>query len=229
MAGSGSLTQTGGLRALNATLMSQGAIGAIGGADVIGTITTGVSTNTSLSSFTLSGGTTKQVPATAVYITIPAAGTQSAVQAWIGTGLQASGVTTVNVGAQTTRTVGGAINNGDQLALLSFAPYLSLTTTAPTGSALGTEYTATGYARQPVVWTAPTAANPPNAVNNGSITFGPTSSSPGTVIAYGALMDAITGGTAPNSYAFWTFATTRTPVSGDSVQIATTALSLSDQ
>jgi hypothetical protein len=209
--------------------MSQGAIGAVGGGDVVGTITTGVATNTSLSSFALSGGTTKQLPTGAIIGTIPAAGTASAVQAWYTTGLTASGVTTVNVGAQTTRTVGGAINNGDQMVLLSFAPYIMLTTSTPTGSALGTEYTATGYARQPIVWTAPTAADPPNAVSNGTITFGPTSSSPGTTITCGELMDAITGGTAVNAYAFWTFATSRTPQSGDSIQIASAALSLSDE
>jgi hypothetical protein len=146
-------------------------------------------------------------------------------QLWVVAGAAASAATTVNVDAQTTRTVGGAISNGDLLYMVSFAPFLSLNTTAPTSHALGTEYGATGYARQPLTLTATTVADPPVSANNAIMTFGPMTAGTGGVITNGAIMDALSGGTADNMNAFYTWGTSKTPGVNDSVQVAAAALS----
>lgn len=227
MAGSGDLSAVGWQHALNAgigsTITGVPCTGPPG--DLIGTITTGVATNTSLSSFTLSGGISKAVPDEATLVSIPAAGTTGAMQLWVVAGAAASAATTVNVDAQTTRTVGGAISNGDLLYMVNFAPFVSLNTTAPTQTALGTEYSATGYARIPLTLTATTTTTSPVSANNATITFGPMTAGTGTAITNGAIMDALSGGTASNMYAFYTWGTSKNPGVGDSVQIAPAALS----
>lgn len=109
--------------------------------------------------------------------------------------------------------------------------YAHLTTDAGTGVmdntwllvSSATVYTATGYA--PVAstgfggWTAPTSASPSVINNTNAVTWGPTSSSPGTAINWVAIGDSATPGSA-NFIAVGKLATPRTPVSGDSLQAA---------
>jgi hypothetical protein len=111
--------------------------------------------------------------------------------------------------------------------------YLALLTNATSGSvdniwttmASGSEYGATGYTRQVFGPTTPTAASPSVISNTATITWGPTSSSPGTTINWGMLTDATGGGTGATAKDICAFLVTtpRTPISGDSIQAAASA------
>jgi hypothetical protein len=106
--------------------------------------------------------------------------------------------------------------------------FLALLTNATSGSVDNTwttmvsptEYNATGYARQIFGPTTPTAASPSVISNTATITFGPTSSSPGTTINWGMLTDNTGTGTGTTAKLMCAFLVTtpRTPVSGDSIQ-----------
>jgi len=111
----------------------------------------------------------------------------------------------------------------------TYSGYVTLCTTAPTDSTTGTEYTASGMARQAVVWTAPTAADPPVTSTTSTLTFGPFTAGTGATIAYGELTDQSSGAITATTqmYAWWTFGTAKTPANGDSATIAAAALSLS--
>lgn len=108
--------------------------------------------------------------------------------------------------------------------------FLALLTNATSGSvdntwttmAQVTEYGATGYARQVFGPTTPTAASPSVISNTATITFGPTSSSPGTTINWGMMTDntGAGSGTTAKLMAAFLVTTPRTPISGDSVQAA---------
>lgn len=105
--------------------------------------------------------------------------------------------------------------------------YLALATTAPTDSALGTELTtpgSNGYNRQAVTWTAP-SGDPSSTGNSGVITFGPFSADLGNV-THLMLMDVSTGGTASNMLAYWTADVAKDPQNGDSITIASGALTM---
>jgi len=113
--------------------------------------------------------------------------------------------------------------------------WMGLLTAAPTAGtdltmASETEYGATGYARQSLTvasaWNAVTSASPSVVSNAASITWGPTSSSPGTTVTWGILCDAVSGTTA-NLYIAYLLTTPRTPISGDSVQAAASAFTAS--
>jgi hypothetical protein len=110
----------------------------------------------------------------------------------------------------------------------TYTSWLALCTTAPTDSTLGTEYAATGYARQSVgAWAVPTAADPPQTQNPSLLTYGPFTAGTGATISYMALMDAVSGGTAlANMYAWWTATTAKTPALNDSAQVAAGALTM---
>lgn len=231
MAGSGEFSRTGNTRALNANLGSAITGGTIcPGADLIGTITTAIAggavTQTAL---TLSGGISKAIPDDCVVIACSATGAVDTMESFTVNGAMAVAATTVTIDSCT---VNKARSNGDLLYCLAFKPYLALflSTGAPTDNTLGTEYSQTGYARQLLPWTAPTAADPPVAANQSSTTFGPLTGANGTdIVAYCAMRDSLTGPTgavAANMYAWWTFATTRTPNSGDSINIAAAALTM---
>lgn len=103
--------------------------------------------------------------------------------------------------------------------------FLALMTTAPTDTTPGTEYDATGYARQAVTWNAPTAADPPVVTNDGVVTFGPFTLGTGAEITHVALMDDV----ADNDVmlAYWTLTNPRTPDTGDSVDIEDETLTMS--
>jgi hypothetical protein len=108
------------------------------------------------------------------------------------------------------------------MALLTAAPAAGTDATM----AAETEYGATGYTRQSLTtasaWNAATSASPSVISNTATITWGPTSSSPGTTITWGILTDntgAGSGTTAVLEIAYL-LTTPRTPIAGDSVQAA---------
>lgn len=110
---------------------------------------------------------------------------------------------------QTARTV--------YLALLSAAP--SDTTTLATM----TEYSAAGYARQAITWSAP-SGDPSALSNSGVITVGPFTADPPST-GHFAVVSASSGTTGDFiGWGAWT--TARDPASGDSATVANGALSI---
>jgi hypothetical protein len=115
-----------------------------------------------------------------------------------------------------------------RVSVSTFTPFVALNSTAPTDSTLGGEYTATGYARQSVAFSAPTAADPPVTSNSGGLTFGPFTANTGATLSYASLMDGVSGGTAlANMYIWWTLTTPKTPATGDSATVAVGAITAS--
>jgi hypothetical protein len=224
VAGSGEFTRTGNNRAECINLMG----GITGGTAPLGEVVatlSGAATAGVITSLTCSAGTSKALPDEAILLIVDAAGTLGTIEAVCVNGAAAAAATSITVDSQTikyTHAIGALVY------LLAFTPYLALLiSSAPTDNTLGTEYSQTGYARQLVPWTAPTAADPPVAANQGTITWGPLSGANGTdVVGYCALHDALSGGTIANRYAWWTFGATRTPNAGDSLQIAAAALTM---
>lgn len=107
--------------------------------------------------------------------------------------------------------------------------YLVLLTAAPgdatTMSTMAEPATpgSNGYTRQAVAWSAP-AGDPAETHNTGAITFGPFSADLAQV-THCALVSAQTG-TTGDFIDWWALTTPRDPASGDSVQFAASALSL---
>jgi hypothetical protein len=115
-----------------------------------------------------------------------------------------------------------------RVSVSTFTPFIALCSTAPTDSALGGEYTATGYARQSVAFSAPTAADPPVTSNSGGLTFGPFTANTGATLSYAMLMNAVSGGAATTDmYIWWTLTTPKTPANGDSATVAVGAITAS--
>lgn len=225
MAGSGELARVGNTRALNANLGSAITGGAAGPpGDLVATLSTALSTGAQ-TSIVCSAGTSKALPSAAQVIVCDAAGTLATMEMFSLSSGAASGATSIPITSQTVKFTHAI---GALVFLVAWTPYLALCiSSAPTDNSLGTEYSQTGYARQLVPWTAPTAADPPVAANQALITFGPLTGANGTdVVGYCSLRDALTGGAAPNQYAWWTFGATRTPNPGDSLQIAAAALTM---
>lgn len=109
----------------------------------------------------------------------------------------------------------------------TFTASIALCTTAPTDSALGTEYTATGYARQTFTPTAPSAADPPETHNSNLMTFGPFTAGTGATISHAEMMDVSSAGTAlADMTAWWSLTVSRTPAVNDSLQVAIASGSL---
>lgn len=123
-----------------------------------------------------------------------------------------------------------AAATGQAVATLTTV-YMALLTAAPAAGtdltmAAETEYmggTANGYARQSLTtasaWNAATSASPSVISNTATITWGPTSSSPGTTVTWGMLTDTLSS-TAGLLHIAYLLTTPRTPISGDSVQAA---------
>jgi hypothetical protein len=109
--------------------------------------------------------------------------------------------------------------NGGQLALLTVQPnaWLALCTTPPGVQLLGTEYAATGYARQLVPMGLPTETDPPTLTNPGQVTFGPFTANVGDTVTHAMLMAAQLGGTQANMIHFWELDLARTPAQGDTL------------
>jgi hypothetical protein len=86
-----------------------------------------------------------------------------------------------------------------------------------------TEYTATGYARQPITYGAATVATPSVIANSGALTFGPFTAGTGAIVRYILVVDASTGTTA-NVVDVIQLTSDRTPATGDSLQAAVGAI-----
>lgn len=113
----------------------------------------------------------------------------------------------------------------------SATTYLALLTSAPgdtTSLASMAEYTATGYSRQSVTWSAPSlnASNVPETSNSGTVTFGPFTAGTGAEITHAALVTAASG-TTGSILAWWELDAARTPSTNDSVEVTTGNLKLS--
>lgn len=230
MAGSGEASRIGNTRALNAVLNS----GITGGlwnppGDLVAALSSTLSTGaqTTLSTAASGGGAifTKAIPDEAILAVVDATGAAGTSEFFCVNGAVVITATSATIDSQTVKFSHAA---GSLVFLVSFQAYLALwISTAPTDNGLGTEYAQAGYARQLVPWTAPTAADPPVAANQATITWGPLSGANNADVVGGcSLRDALSGGTAPNQYAWWTFAATRTPNTNDSLQIAAAALTL---
>lgn len=111
----------------------------------------------------------------------------------------------------------------------TYTGYIALCTTAPADSSTGTEYGATGYARQAVAFTSPTAADPPVTSNTALLTFGPFTAGTGATITHAELTDQSAGAITATTqmYAWWSLTTSKTPANGDSATVAIGAATLS--
>src|SRR5436853_5922274 len=183
MAGSGEFSRAGNTRALNANLGSAITGGVIcPGGDLVAklsaTLATGAQTTASTAA---SGGGavfTKPIPDDAVLAIVDSAGAVDTMEVVTVNGAIANAATSFTFDSQTIKNSHAA---GSGVWLLAWKPYLALllsqkdsgAVSAPTDNTMGTEYHEAGYARQLVPWTAPTAADPPVAANQASITYGP--------------------------------------------------------
>ena len=105
--------------------------------------------------------------------------------------------------------------------------YLALLTVAPTDSttlASMTEVTTSGYSRQACAMAAP-SGDPATTSNTATITFGPFSADPPSV-AYAALVSAASG-TSGDFIAYWTANAAQDATTGQSIQVAIGALTIS--
>jgi hypothetical protein len=109
--------------------------------------------------------------------------------------------------------------------------WLLLCTTEPAPTVLTVagitgEFAATGYARQRIPVGSASAAVPSVIANSGTITFGPFTAGTGAALAAWAIVDAVSG-TAANVVAKGPLTNTRTPATGDSLQAAAGAFTVS--
>jgi hypothetical protein len=104
----------------------------------------------------------------------------------------------------------------------TYSGEITLCTSAPTDFTLGTEYDATGMARQAVTFSAPTDADPPVTSNTALITFGPFTAGTGTPITHAMLVTASAGTVDPATeyHYWWVLGTSKNPGVGDSATIA---------
>lgn len=113
----------------------------------------------------------------------------------------------------------------------SATTYLALLTSAPndtTTLAGMAEYTATGYSRQAVTWSAPAlnGSNVPETTNSTTLTYGPLTAGTGASITHAALVTAASG-TTGSILAWWSLDASRTPSTNDSVEVTAGNLKLS--
>ena len=105
---------------------------------------------------------------------------------------------------------------------------LATSATVPTdaGSTIAasgaTEYTATGYARQPITFGAATVARPSVIANTGTPTWGPFTAGTGAIVRYLLIVDTVSG--AGNVIDVIQLGADRTPATGDSLQAAAGAI-----
>lgn len=98
--------------------------------------------------------------------------------------------------------------------------YIALLSAAPTDTstlATMTEISTSGYARQSVTWSAPSAAE---THNTALITYGPFTADPPN-ITHAALVSSSSGTTGDFLY-WWALTTARDPSTGDSLTLAAT-------
>ena len=117
----------------------------------------------------------------------------------------------------------GATGRATQTARTTYLALLSAAPTDASTLATMTELTTAGYARQSVTWTAP-SGDPAETHNSNIITFGPFTADPPNV-THCALVSAASG-TTGDFIAWWTLTVARDAATGDSIQYAATALSL---
>lgn len=88
------------------------------------------------------------------------------------------------------------LNAARGTALAAWTPYAALFSSAPSDAAGGTELSGSGYARQAVTFSAPTAAAPSgrSIANSGTVTFGPATGTAWTNATHFGVYDALTGG-----------------------------------
>jgi hypothetical protein len=84
-----------------------------------------------------------------------------------------------------------------------------------------TEYTATGYSRQAIVWGSATVATPSVIANTNTITFGPFTAGTGATIRYALVVDSASGS---GNVITVQQVTDRTPAVNDSIQAAPGAI-----
>lgn len=85
-----------------------------------------------------------------------------------------------------------------------------------------TEYTATGYARQPLTYGAATVAAPSVMATTGTPTWGPFTAGTGAIVRYILVVDTVSG--AGNVIDVIQLSADRTPATGDSLQAAVGAI-----
>jgi hypothetical protein len=222
---SGEFSRKGNYVALNAAMSIGGATGSNQG-DIVATVNATVTAGaqTSITTTALS----RSIPDGAL-IMITAPGGCDAAQppdVYVVNGAAAAAATSITVDSRTSL----AHTVGDAITVVAYASvWLALNTATPADNALGTEYGATGYARQQCNLALPTAADPPSTQNTALLTYGPMSAGTGTAIPYASLMDALspTSNTAGNMLAWWTLTTSKTPGVGDSVTVAAGAFTMS--
>lgn len=88
-----------------------------------------------------------------------------------------------------------------------------------------TEFTATGYARQPVAWGSATLARPSVIANTGTPTWGPFTAGTAAIVRYVLIVDSASGS---GNVVAVIQVTDRTPATGDSLQAATGALTIQE-
>lgn len=106
--------------------------------------------------------------------------------------------------------------------------YLALLTSAPSDTttvATMAELSATGYSRQAVTWDDATiVSGKASASNSAKITFGPFSTDPANV-THCALVSS-SSGTSGDFIMYWTLDSARDAASGDSIEVAVGALTM---
>jgi hypothetical protein len=222
----GEFSRYGKFRAMNTALSIGGMSGSNLG-DQVGTINAAISAGTTGTTSLTVTALSRSIPSGSVIICSSTTGTN--VEAYTTSANAASAATSISVTSQTSNKARAV---GDPVWVLQVPQiYLALitTTTAPLDNALGSEYTATGYARQPVTFTAPTAADPPVTQNSALMTWGPMTAGTGSVVGSMSAMDALSGGAAGNQCGWWTLSANKTPGTGDSVTLAAGALTSSWQ
>lgn len=233
MAGSGELSRKGNTRALNGALntsitSTQAAAAVCPPGDQIAALSATLATGaqTSLACAASGGGSTvsKALADDSVIIVCDSAGAVDTMELFCVNGAVAAAATSITFDSQTVRTSHAAGSLVFAVAARMFAALLFAT---PGDNALGSELAFTGYARQPIPWTAPTAADPPVASTSATMTFGPMSGADGTkTVGFISAMDCLSAGAADNQQGWWTLAATRVPNAGDSIQVSSGALTM---
>lgn len=104
--------------------------------------------------------------------------------------------------------------------------YLALLSAAPTDASTNatmTEISTSGYARQSVAWTAPTG-DPESTQNSATLTFGPFTADPPNV-THCALVSS-SSGTGGDFLMWWALTAAKDAATGESIQFAAGALTM---
>jgi hypothetical protein len=109
------------------------------------------------------------------------------------------------------------------VSLTAFTPYIGFFTTNPTNdNNAGTEMTGGNYARQSCTFGAPTGYGPSSMTNTGAVTWSGVTWS-GTIVGWG-IWDLSSAG----NLRYWVSMTSKVVNSGDTVQFAISALTVTE-